>query len=111
VLPAHLAHDRNALLRFEREAKAVAALNHPNILAIHDFGSDEGVVFAVTELLDGETLRARLLRSPLPWRHTVELAMAIAHGLSAAHAKGIFHRDVKPDNVFLTSDGRVKIPR
>ena len=109
VLPARLAHDRDARIRFEREAKAVAALNHPNILAIHDFGDHEGIVFAVTELLEGETLRARVSRSPLPWRHAVDIAIAVAEGLSAAHAKGIVHRDLKPENVFLTSDGRVKI--
>lgn len=109
VLPARLAHDRDARIRFEREAKAVAALNHPNILAIHDFGDHEGIVFAVTELLEGETLRARVSGSPLPWRHAVDIAIAIADGLSAAHAKGIVHRDLKPENVFLTSDGRVKI--
>ena len=109
VLPARVADDRDARTRFEREAKAVAALNHPNILAIHDFGDHEGIVFAVTELLEGETLRARLSRSPLPWRHALDIAIAIAEGLSAAHAKAIVHRDLKPENVFLTSDGRVKI--
>jgi serine/threonine protein kinase len=109
VLPARLAHDGDARLRFEREAKAVAALNHPNILAIHDFGDHEGIVFAVTELLEGETLRARLSRAALPWRHAVDIANAVAEGLAAAHAKGIVHRDVKPENVFLTSDGRVKL--
>ena len=109
VLPARLAHDRDARIRFEREAKAVAALNHPNILAIHDFGDHEGIVFAVTELLEGETLRARVSRAPLPWRHAVDIVIAVAEGLSAAHAKGIVHRDLKPENVFLTSDGRVKL--
>jgi serine/threonine protein kinase/tetratricopeptide (TPR) repeat protein len=109
VLPTHLAHDHDARTRFEREARAVAALNHPNILAIHDFGNHGGIVFAVTELLEGETLRARVSRSPLPWRHAVEVAIAVAEGLSAAHAKGIVHRDLKPENVFLTADGRVKI--
>ena len=109
VLPARLAHDRDARIRFEREAKAVAALNHPNILAIHDFGDHEGSVFAVTELLEGETLRARVSRSALTWRHAVDIAIAVAEGLSAAHAKGIVHRDLKPENVFLTTDGRVKI--
>ena len=109
VLPARLAHDRDARIRFEREAKAVAALNHPNILAIHDFGDHEGIVFAVTELLEGETLRVRVSRSPQLWRHAVDIAIAVAEGLSAAHAKGIVHRDLKPENVFLTSDERVKI--
>ena len=109
VLPARLAQDRDARLRFEREAKAVAALNHPNILAIHDFGEHQGIVFVVTELLEGETLRTRVSRAPLPWRHAVDIATAVAEGLSAAHAKGIVHRDLKPENVFLTSDARVKI--
>jgi len=109
VLPARLAHDRDARIRFEREARAVAALNHPNILAIHDFGEHDGNVFAVTELLEGETLRTRVSLSPLPWRRAVDIAIAVAEGLSVAHVKGIVHRDLKPENVFLTSDGRVKI--
>src|SRR5712692_849573 len=109
VLPAHLAKDPEALARFEREAKAVAALSHPNILAIHDFGNDQGITFAVTELLEGETLRSRLARGPLPWRKAAEVGAAVAEGLSPAHSKGIIHRDLKPENIFLTSDGRVKI--
>jgi serine/threonine-protein kinase len=109
VLPDHLAQDAEALTRFEREAKAVAALSHPNILAIHDFGKEQGISFAVMELLEGETLRSRLARSPLPWRKTVEVGVAVADGLSAAHSKGIIHRDLKPENIFLTDDGRVKI--
>ncbi len=109
VLPEHLADDPMALARFEREAKAVAALSHPNILAIHDFGSHDGVYFAVTELLEGETLRSRLMRSRLPWRRVVEIGAAIAEGLAAAHSKGITHRDLKPENIFLTADLRVKI--
>jgi TolB-like protein/tRNA A-37 threonylcarbamoyl transferase component Bud32/Tfp pilus assembly protein PilF len=109
VLPERLARDPQALGRFEREAKAVAALSHPNILAIHDFGRDGAVTYAVTELLEGETLRARLARGALPWRKAVETGIAIADGLSAAHSKGIVHRDLKPENLFLTQDGRVKI--
>ncbi|HET9795574.1 MAG TPA: protein kinase, partial [Thermoanaerobaculia bacterium] len=110
VLPESLARDPDALARFEREAHAVAALNHPNILSIHDFGSHDGVAYAVTELLEGETLRSRLEGgAALPPRRAVEIATAIARGLAAAHEKGIIHRDLKPDNVFLTSDGRVKI--
>ncbi len=109
VLPEHLAQDPEALARFKREAKALAALSHPNILAIHDFGADQGIQFAVMELLKGETLRARLTRGALPWRKSVEIGVAVADGLSAAHAKGITHRDLKPENIFLTSDGRLKI--
>ncbi|HEY3125013.1 MAG TPA: protein kinase [Thermoanaerobaculia bacterium] len=109
VLPEHLAHDPAALSRFEREAKAVAAISHPNILAIHDFGREGGVTFAVMELLEGETLRSRLSESELAWREAVEIGTAVADGLAAAHSRGIVHRDLKPENVFLTSDGRVKI--
>jgi eukaryotic-like serine/threonine-protein kinase len=109
VLPERLANDPQALARFESEAKAVAALSHPNILAIHDFGNHQGVSYAVTELLEGETLRGRLSRSALPWRKAVEIGIAIADGLATAHSKGIVHRDLKPENIFLTSDGRVKI--
>ncbi|HET9795575.1 MAG TPA: protein kinase [Thermoanaerobaculia bacterium] len=109
VLPESLARDPDALSRFEREAHAVAALNHPNILSIHDFGKEGGVAYAVTELLEGETLRSRLEASSLPQRRAVDIAIPIARGLAAAHEKGIIHRDLKPENVFLTSDGRVKI--
>lgn len=109
VLPERTAQDPQALARFEREAKAVAALSHPNILALYDVGTDRGVSFAVTELLEGETLRSRLARGALPWRNAVEIAASIAAGLSAAHSKGIIHRDLKPENVFLTEDGQVKI--
>ena len=109
VLSDRLAADEQALSRFEREAKAVAALSHPNILAIHDFGEDQGVRFAVTELLEGETVRDRMARERLTWRRSVEIGIAVAEGLAAAHAKGIVHRDLKPENVFLTSGGLVKI--
>lgn len=109
VLPEQFAQDRDALSRFEREAKAVAALSHSNILSIHDVGNDSGVRFAVMELLEGETLRDYLKRGPLPWRKAAEIGVAIAEALSAAHAKGIVHRDIKPENIFLTSDGRVKV--
>src|SRR5439155_20787319 len=109
VLPERLANDPQALARFEREAKAVAALSHPNILAIHDFGSEAGVAYAVTELLEGETLRRSLSRAALAWRKAVETGIAIADGLAAAHSKGIIHRDLKPENIFLTEDGCVKI--
>ncbi|HTO89084.1 MAG TPA: protein kinase [Thermoanaerobaculia bacterium] len=109
VLPAAVAQDPTALARFEREAKAVAALSHPNILAIHDFGAHGGTAFAVTELLEGETLREILSGGALPARRACEYALQMARGLAAAHEKGIVHRDLKPDNVFVTRDGRVKI--
>jgi len=109
ILPPHLADDPEALSRFEREARAVAALSHPNILAIHDFGTEHGVSYAVMELLEGETLGARLKRSALEWREAVEIGIAVTEGLQAAHAKGIIHRDLKPENIFLTTEGRVKI--
>src|SRR5215813_9093400 len=109
ILPARLADNPDAMRRFEREAKAVAALSHPNILSIHDFGSEQGVSYAVMELLKGETLRSRLSHGALPWRKAVGIGVEIAEGLSAAHAKGITHRDLKPENIFLTSDGRTKI--
>ena len=109
VLPQSLAADPVSLARFEREAKAVAALSHPNILAIHDFGSADGQVYAVMELLNGQTLGQRLAAGPLPQRKAIEIGREIALGLAAAHEKGIVHRDLKPGNLFLTRDGRVKI--
>ena len=109
VLPASVAGDPEALSRFEREAKAVAALSHQNILAIFDFGRHEGVVYAVTELLEGETLRDRLDAGSFSHKQAVDWAQQIARGLSAAHGKGIVHRDLKPENVFVTSDGHVKL--
>ena len=109
VLPAELGGRPDALARFEREAKAVAALSHSNILAIHDFGSESGTVYAVMELLEGETLRAALAAGPLSPRRAVDYAIQIARGLAAAHDKGIVHRDLKPENVFVTNDGRVKV--
>jgi serine/threonine protein kinase len=109
ILPAMVADDPERLARFEREARALAALSHPNILSIFDFGKDAGISYAVTELLEGETLRQRLTRERLPWRKAIEVAAAVADGLAAAHGKGIIHRDIKPENVFITSDGRVKV--
>ena len=110
VLPASVANDADALGRFEREAKAVAALSHPNILAIFDFGRHEGVAYAVTELLEGETLRGRLDGGvAIPQRQAIDWGLQIARGLSAAHERGIVHRDLKPENVFVTRDGHVKI--
>ena len=109
VLPASFASDPERLRRFEQEARAVAALNHPNILAVYDIGTHDGAPFLVTELLEGETLRERLESGALPVRKAIEVAVQAAHGVAAAHEKGIIHRDLKPANIFLTSDGRVKI--
>ena len=109
ILPEALAADAVALARFEREAQAVAALSHPNILAIHDFGVERGTPYAVMELLDGLTLRDQMGGAAVPPRKAVEYALQIAAGLAAAHARGITHRDLKPDNVFVTRDGHVKI--
>jgi serine/threonine-protein kinase len=109
VLHEDVAQDVDRLARFEREAKAVAKLDHPNILAIHDFGTEEGVNYAVTELLEGESLREVIKGGGLTPGKAVEYARAIADGLAAAHDKGIVHRDLKPENVFLTRDGRIKI--
>jgi Protein kinase domain len=109
VLPPALAEDPEALSRFEREARAVAAINHPNILALHDVGTDNGVAHAVMELLEGETLRKRLEGGPPPPRKVLEWGVQLARGLAAAHDRGIVHRDVKPENIFLTRDGRLKI--
>src|SRR5436309_15878956 len=97
------------LRRFEQEARAVAALDHPSILSVHDVGAQDGTTYVVFELLEGETLRTRLDRGPLPLRKAVELAVQVCAGLAAAHARGITHRDLKPENLFLTRDGRVKI--
>jgi serine/threonine-protein kinase len=110
VLPDPFARDPSRLARFEREAKALASLAHPNILRIYDYGCQDGMSFAVTELLHGETLRARLGRgAPMPWRTAVEITAAVAEGLAAAHTRRVTHRDLKPENLFLTADGEVKI--
>jgi len=124
VLPANVASDPDRRTRFEREARAVAALSHPNILAIFDVGTaapstgsgqsassgpGHSTFYAVTELLEGETLRDRVNRGALPVRHAVDIAMQIARGLAAAHDKGLVHRDLKPENVFLLNDGHVKV--
>jgi serine/threonine-protein kinase len=109
VLPDAMRRDERARARFEREAKLLAALSHPNILGIHDFGEADGIAFAVMELLEGATLRQRLRNGPLDADDALPVALAIARGLAAAHARGIVHRDLKPENVFLPSDGPVKI--
>jgi Tol biopolymer transport system component len=109
VLPQALSLDADRLRRFEQEALATAALNHPNILAVFDIGTSEGSPYVVSELLEGETLRERLRSGPIGVRKALDHALQIAHGLAAAHEKGIIHRDLKPENLFLTKDGRVKI--
>ncbi|HEX4950572.1 MAG TPA: protein kinase, partial [Blastocatellia bacterium] len=109
VLPASLAHDADRLSRFALEAKATGALNHPNILTVHDIGTHEDAPYIVAELLDGTELRAQLEPGALPVRQAIEYARQIAAGLAAAHDKGIVHRDLKPENLFVTKDGRVKI--
>jgi eukaryotic-like serine/threonine-protein kinase len=109
VLPETFAKDADRLRRFEQEARAVAALNHPNILAIHDIGEYNGSPYLVSELLEGHSLRVEMNHGALPTRRAVEYAAQIAQGLAAAHDKGIVHRDLKPENVFVTHDGRLKI--
>jgi serine/threonine-protein kinase len=109
VLPETVARDPARLARFEREARALAQLSHPNILAVHEFGLEGDVAFVVTELLHGETLRQRLARERLAWRKGVGIAAGIADGLASAHAHGIAHRDLKPENLFLTSEGQARI--
>lgn len=109
VLPAALSSDVNRLRRFEQEAQAAGALNHPNILAVYDVGTHEGAPYVVSELLEGETLRQILSYGLLPQRKAVNYSSLIAHGLAAAHEKGIIHRDLKPDNIFVTKDEQVKI--
>jgi len=109
LLPEAVANDPGRLKRFEQEARALAHLSHPAILSIFDFAKTGEAVFAVTELLEGETLRERLRHEKLAWRRAVEVATALADGLASAHGAGIIHRDVKPENIFLTRDGRVKI--
>src|SRR5450432_2701562 len=109
VLPQALSLDADRMRRFEQEALATAALNHPNILAVFDIGTSESSPYVVSELLEGETLRQRLRSGPIPVRKALDYALQIAHGLAAAHEKGIIHRDLKPENLFVTNDGRVKI--
>jgi serine/threonine-protein kinase len=109
VISAKVTQSKKAIDRFEREAKTVAQLSHPNILEIHDFGREDGVVYAVTELLEGQDLRDRMRGSMLPLSKALEIGVAVANGLAAAHSKGIIHRDIKPENIFVTSTGQVKI--
>src|SRR5256714_11625729 len=110
VLSRSLTHDPDSLRRFEQEARAAGMLNHPNILAIYDLGSEGDQRYIVSELLEGESLRARLREhGALPARKAIDFAGQLARGLAAAHERGIIHRDLKPENVFLTRDGLVKI--
>src|SRR5262249_6508820 len=104
-----LASDSELLRRFEQEARLAGSLNHPNLVAVYDVGEHEGVPFLVTELLQGESLRHRLSRGRIPVQTALEWAAQMAHGLAAAHGRGIVHRDVKPENVFVNSDGQVKL--
>ena len=109
VLPATFSADAERLKRFDQEARAASALNHPNVLSIFDTGTHEGQPYIVAELLEGDTLRERLARGPLPVRKVAEFGIQIARGLAAAHGKGIVHRDLKPENLFVTREGHVKI--
>src|SRR5258706_1643587 len=103
---AQMAADPEAMQRLEREAKVLAVLSHPNLLTVYDIGKEGGVTYVVTELLEGETLLGRPLRA---WRAATEIAAAVSEGLAAAHDKGVFHRDIKPGNIFLTTSGQVKV--
>jgi len=109
LLPAEVSSDPDRLMRFEQEARATSALNHPNILTVYDIGSHEGSPYIVTELLEGEELRDRLETGQISLRKVIDYAQQIVHGLSAAHEKGIVHRDLKPENLFITKDDRAKI--
>ena len=109
VLPASFAQDTDRLRRFEQEALATSALNHPNILTVHDFGLHDNAPFIVAELLNGYELRVALKRGALPLALALEYGQQIAQGLAAAHAKGIIHRDLKPENLFVTTEGVVKV--
>src|SRR5438552_15094056 len=109
VLPAAFSADAERLRRFEQEAQAAGALNHPNILVIFHIGTHDCAPYIVSELLEGETLRERMSGTALPQHKAIAYALQIAHGLAAAHAKGIVHRDLKPENLFVTNDGRAKI--
>lgn len=109
VLPESLAANSDSLARFEREARALAALQHPGILAVHDFGREGEFLFTVTELLEGRTLRDKLRKGPLPIERAIQIGIELASALTAAHEKGIIHRDLKPGNIFILKDGRMKL--
>jgi serine/threonine protein kinase len=110
VLPSLLANDPDALARFEREMKTLAALSHPHIIAIYDVGREGPTAYAVTELLEGESLAETIAHGPVPLRKAVDYGIQVARGLAAAHERGIVHRDLKPANVFVCSDGHLKVP-
>src|SRR6266853_6202935 len=109
VLPENIAEDTDRLLRFEREAFAASALNHPNILTIFEFGAENGTHFLAAEFVDGESLRERMSRSAMTVTETLEIVIQIASALQAAHGAGIIHRDIKPDNIMIRADGYVKV--
>src|SRR5436190_2547750 len=109
ILPVAFSQDQERLLRFEQEAQAAGALNHPNILSVYDVDTHEGAPYVVSELLEGESLRDRIAEATLSQPRKIDLAVQIAHGLAAAHGKGIVHRDLKPENLFVTRDGHLKI--
>jgi len=109
VVSGRLMDDPNALARFEQEARTVAALSHPNIVALYDFGRENGIVFAVMELLEGESLERYLASEHISWRRALEIAVSVADGLASAHGKGLVHRDLKPANIFITRDGLIKL--
>ncbi|HTP34764.1 MAG TPA: serine/threonine-protein kinase, partial [Candidatus Acidoferrales bacterium] len=109
VLPADLAADTNRRLRFEDEARAASALNHPNIVSIYDTGDHQGLAYIVSELIDGESLRDMIDRGPMPSSRVADIGAQVADALAAAHAASIVHRDLKPENIMLTRDGRPKV--
>jgi serine/threonine protein kinase len=109
ILPGGVAENAKQLVRLEREAKAIASISHPNILAVYDFGTSDGTAYIVTELLEGGTLRDRLAQGPLPPRKVTEFGRQIARGLATAHDKGVVHRDLKPENLYVTDAGQIKI--
>ncbi len=109
TLPPQFSQDPERIRRFESEARAAGMLNHPNVLTVFDVGTADGVLYVVSELLSGETLRERIGGTAMAPRRAIEYALQVAHGLAAAHERGIVHRDLKPENLFLTRDGRVKI--